>query len=171
MERDRWRCTFPGCRSARHLEVHHIDHVADGGENEPGNLTTLCGAHHGMHHDGVVGISGQAPDALLFSRDGRVLAHVPQPATEDASAADDEPATDEQSAPEPTKSAPEPTKSARSALSKFAEVETRTLAKAALQQAGFRAAIAKHAVEVALAHVGTGADLTALIREALRHCS
>jgi hypothetical protein len=159
MERDRWRCTFPGCRSARHLEVHHVDHVADGGDNEPTNLTTLCGGHHGLHHDGGIGISGQAPDALLFSRDGRVLARAPQGAR----------AEHRELAPaDPVAANTEPRFSPT--RSKFEQVETRTLAKAALQQAGYRAAIAKRAVDVALAHVGTDVDLTGLIKEALRHC-
>jgi hypothetical protein len=156
MERDRWRCTFPGCRSARHLEVHHVEHVANGGENDPANLTTLCGGHHGLHHDGVVGISGQAPDALLFARDGRLLAQVPQPALDEEVQLDrvsNERAQDE------------------AVSTNFEHVEMRMLAKAALQQAGFRAAIAKRAVDIACAHVGTNADLTNLIKEALRHCS
>jgi hypothetical protein len=138
MERDRWRCTFPGCRSSRNLEVHHVEHVADGGENEPANLTTLCGGHHGMHHDRVIAISGQAPDALLFSRDGRPIACVRQATLEERSHGHN--------------------------------ADTATLAKVALQQAGFKAAFAKQAVDAALARVRPDVDLTGLIREALRNC-
>jgi hypothetical protein len=161
MERDGYKCTFPGCRSARNLEVHHVEHREDGGDHDPPNLTTLCAGHHQHHHDGVITIAGRAPDALTFMRDGRPVGVVLE------GSSPDEPSQLASSSPH------EPSKFARSSPhepSKFAQVEVRTLAKAALTQAGFRPAIAKHAVEVACAHVGTGADLTALIKEALRHC-
>jgi hypothetical protein len=51
--------------------------VGAGGENDPINLTTLCDGHHGMHHEGLIQIAGQAPDAILFSREGRPIAYVP----------------------------------------------------------------------------------------------
>jgi len=71
MERDRWKCTFPACRSARHLEVHHVRHREDGGDNDPANLTALCSGHHALHHDGVITIAGLAPDSLVFLRGDR----------------------------------------------------------------------------------------------------
>lgn len=37
------RQTSP-CRGA--LQVHHLTRVADGGTDAPGNLVTLCAAHH-----------------------------------------------------------------------------------------------------------------------------
>lgn len=49
--RDR-HCTWPhGCdRDPRWCDVHHIQHWADLGETEPGNLTLLCRWHHTLTH-------------------------------------------------------------------------------------------------------------------------
>ena len=55
-------CRVPGCGS-RHVEIHHIVHWADGGVTETWNLTSLCSRHHRMHHQGLLGISGN-PDQL-----------------------------------------------------------------------------------------------------------
>ena len=66
--RDRFACTYPGCRSTRFLEAHHIKHRADGGRHELWNLTLLCDAHHTQHHEGVISIAGRAPDQLVFER-------------------------------------------------------------------------------------------------------
>jgi len=64
--RDHHRCTVPGCRSAKYLDVHHIKHQEHGGGHEDGNLTTLCSGHHRMHHLGWLAIEGRAPDAIRF---------------------------------------------------------------------------------------------------------
>jgi len=64
--RDRFACTVPGCTSKRFLEVHHIKRRADGGGHEPWNLLVLCDGHHKRHHEGVITISGRAPDQLVF---------------------------------------------------------------------------------------------------------
>jgi len=48
-----WRdghCTFPGCKSTRWLDVHHIKHRAHGGSDAPENLRLLCSAHHRALH-------------------------------------------------------------------------------------------------------------------------
>jgi hypothetical protein len=148
-ERDGYKCTFPGCRSSRNLSVHHIRHRANGGTHDPPNLTTQCDGHHGLHHDGIITISGQAPDALVFMRDGK---QVGMPA------------------PRPDATPPAPPDAAPPVRAKAVDGEMRALAKAALTQAGYRSAIAKRAVDIACAHVGTNADLTALIKEALKHC-
>ncbi len=66
--RDGGHCVVPGCRSTRHIEVHHIRHRADGGDHSPGNLSCLCFAHHAAHHEGRLGITGTAPDRLVFER-------------------------------------------------------------------------------------------------------
>ena len=65
--RDGNRCTVPGCRSKRHLQLHHVIHREDGGGNADPNLTTLCGDHR-LHHAGRLHVSGQAPDRLTFER-------------------------------------------------------------------------------------------------------
>ncbi len=50
--RDEGRCQAPGCRSSLGLEIHHLEHRADGGKHDAVNLTLRCSAHHGVHHDG-----------------------------------------------------------------------------------------------------------------------
>src|SRR5688500_4891188 len=65
---DSFRCVFPGCRSARNLDIHHIVFQMFGGKHELWNLCTVCGAHHKLLHDGLVRITGRAPDALVFER-------------------------------------------------------------------------------------------------------
>jgi Domain of unknown function (DUF222)/HNH endonuclease len=70
--RDHGRCQVLGCRSAKHLEVHHIVPRACGGGHDPSNLVVLCGAHHGLIHRGVIRLEGTAPDRLVVTyRDGR----------------------------------------------------------------------------------------------------
>jgi hypothetical protein len=66
--RDRFCCTYPGCRSKRFLEAHHIVARALGGTNAASNLTLLCDSHHKDLHDRVIQISGRAPDDLVFER-------------------------------------------------------------------------------------------------------
>jgi hypothetical protein len=53
--RDQRRCTHRDragtrCPETRWLDIHHVRPVSAGGNNEPGNLTTLCFAHHRMNH-------------------------------------------------------------------------------------------------------------------------
>jgi hypothetical protein len=67
LARDHHRCTVPGCRSARSLDLHHIEYRSNGGGNEMWNLTTLCSAHHKSHHEGLLTIRGQAPLELEFT--------------------------------------------------------------------------------------------------------
>ena len=59
--RDHHRCTVPGCRSARNLDIHHIVPQAQGGKHELWNLTLLCSGHHAALHDGLLMMQGQAP--------------------------------------------------------------------------------------------------------------
>jgi 5-methylcytosine-specific restriction endonuclease McrA len=63
------RCTVPGCRSARFIEVHHIEHQENGGDHQPENLTSLCGGHHDAHHRGTLIITGSAPDLQFEFRE------------------------------------------------------------------------------------------------------
>jgi len=64
--RDHHRCTAPGCRSARNLEVHHIIEQARGGVHELWNLTLLCSGHHAALHAGLLTMCGQAPYEIQF---------------------------------------------------------------------------------------------------------
>ena len=65
--RDHHRCTVPGCRSARNLDVHHLQFRSHGGPHDIQNLTVLCSAHHGFLHEGKLRVSGKAPD-LIYER-------------------------------------------------------------------------------------------------------
>lgn len=67
--RDGHRCTVPGCRSSRFIEVHHIEHLEDGGDHRATNLTSLCGGHHDAHHRGKLIITGSAPDLQFEFRE------------------------------------------------------------------------------------------------------
>jgi hypothetical protein len=52
------------------LDVHHIQHRADGGTNDLWNLVTLCEAHHLCHHEGTLAIE-RVGSELRFRREGR----------------------------------------------------------------------------------------------------
>ncbi len=70
--RDHGRCTVPGCRSTRGLELHHIVERARGGSHDARNLTLLCTHHHLARHHDKLRITGTAPDRLRFEHaDGR----------------------------------------------------------------------------------------------------
>jgi hypothetical protein len=67
LARDKHRCRVPGCRSSQNLEVHHIEHQEHGGSHHEQNLVTICGGHHGAHHDGTLVLRGTS-DALEVTR-------------------------------------------------------------------------------------------------------
>ncbi|MBW7877664.1 MAG: HNH endonuclease, partial [Candidatus Cloacimonetes bacterium] len=52
--RDKGRCSFQKhgrrCSNMRHLDIHHIKPVKDGGQNTVKNLATLCEVHHTYLH-------------------------------------------------------------------------------------------------------------------------
>jgi hypothetical protein len=65
-------CRVPGCNGDRFLEVHHVIHwdPHDGaGPTDTWNLACLCPRHHRLHHQGKLGISGNAddPHGLVFT--------------------------------------------------------------------------------------------------------
>ena len=64
--RDHHRCTVPGCRSARNLDIHHIIEQARGGMHALWNLTLLCSGHHSALHAGLLSMRGQAPYHIEF---------------------------------------------------------------------------------------------------------
>ncbi len=45
-------CRFPGCTANKHVDAHHIQYWADGGETKLSNLVTLCRHHHRAIHEG-----------------------------------------------------------------------------------------------------------------------
>ena len=65
--RDHFTCRVPGCRSQRHLDVHHVVFQSKRGSHKPSNLITLCSGHHQQLHEGQLAVSGQAPHALAFT--------------------------------------------------------------------------------------------------------
>jgi hypothetical protein len=65
--RDAFTCCVPGCRSQRHLDIHHIVFQAHRGSNKMSNLVTACAGHHRQLHEGRLTIAGTAPHALVFA--------------------------------------------------------------------------------------------------------
>jgi hypothetical protein len=63
--RDQHCCQVPGCH-ATFVDVHHLRAREDGGNHEPDNLITLCGAHHRACHRGELLIERSAPGGLSF---------------------------------------------------------------------------------------------------------
>jgi hypothetical protein len=67
IERDGYRCAVPGCTSRCSLHDHHVIFRSAGGSDAPENRVTLCAFHHQRClHAGLLGVTGRAPDALLF---------------------------------------------------------------------------------------------------------
>jgi hypothetical protein len=66
LRRDHHRCRAPGCAHATFVDVHHVRTRADGGQHDPGNLITLCGAHHRAIHEGTLQIVGDGSAAAEF---------------------------------------------------------------------------------------------------------
>jgi len=66
--RDRFRCQNPTCRS-RNCTPHHIVFRSHGGGDEPSNLVSLCErCHLDLVHGRHLTVTGQAPDALTWTR-------------------------------------------------------------------------------------------------------
>jgi len=158
-ERDQYRCRFPGCRSTRNLDIHHIEHRAHGGDHSSGNLGTLCGGHHKLNHDGVISITGDADGELVFTRNGIVIR------------GEDERSLSGSTPIAPPETAPTPMPAASKSASRYREVERNTLAKSTLQQLGYKSTTAARAVERATERVPKDAPLEVLLKEALRHCA
>ncbi len=69
-------CRFPGCTHEKHLHAHHIQHWAQGGPTEIGNLVQLCSHHHQLVHEGGYRVERGAGANLEFRRpDGRLISH------------------------------------------------------------------------------------------------
>lgn len=66
--RDHGRCQVPGCRSARNLDIHHIEFKSHNGPPTPANLLLVCGAHHRAIHRRLLSVKGTAPDHLEFEQ-------------------------------------------------------------------------------------------------------
>ena len=66
LERDEYRCQFPGCHARHHLEVHHLRGRIGPGWNDPRHRVTLCHFHHAAIHRGIVRLTGEAPHDLRW---------------------------------------------------------------------------------------------------------
>lgn len=64
--RDGDTCCFPGCERRRHLQAHHRQHWAHGGETSLDNLVLLCFHHHRFVHEGGYTIEADAESGLRF---------------------------------------------------------------------------------------------------------
>jgi hypothetical protein len=74
-------CRVPGCTRNR-VQLHHVVHWEDGGPTTSSNLVALCHRHHRLHHQGRLGISGDAdrPAGLAFTTAaGHPLSGAPPP--------------------------------------------------------------------------------------------
>ncbi len=167
LARDHHRCTIPGCASSRFVDVHHVRHRADGGDNQPMNLACLCSSHHLLLHHGTIRIDG-VPGALRVTHaDGRPYGappppEPPAPAPAPASASAPPPPPARASAPAPAPAAPAPARASSAQV--IADART------ALVTLGFRPHEAQAAVARAVAHMGDVA-LDVLLPAALRATS
>ncbi len=64
--RDDHTCCFPGCDRRRHLQAHHREHWAHGGETSLDNLVLLCYQHHRLVHEGGYTVEGDPYSGLRF---------------------------------------------------------------------------------------------------------
>src|SRR5262249_51336471 len=96
--RDHGKCTVPGCRASRFIDVHHIVPRYAGGAHSADNLTLLCDGHHRALHDGKLTITGKAPHFVVSWAAPRV-------------------ATSSASSPSPTRSSLSPSPSVSPSLS------------------------------------------------------
>ncbi|MCB1282332.1 MAG: DUF222 domain-containing protein, partial [Salinibacterium sp.] len=49
-------CRVPGCERRWHLHAHHVVPWAEGGPTKLSNLVLVCPFHHGLIHEGVLGV-------------------------------------------------------------------------------------------------------------------
>ncbi len=61
-------CRFPGCNADRFIDAHHVEHWADGGKTDLGNLITLCRHHHRLVHEGGFRLEARADGEFVFRR-------------------------------------------------------------------------------------------------------
>ena len=141
--RDRGRCCVPGCRATRHIDFHHLLARALGGTHDESNIALLCSGHHKLLHQGILSITGPAPDGLVFMRDGKRLV---DPRAGGVVAPIDAPPS--------------------TARNRFADVAKHEHAKQALRQLGMSAPAARAALEEASAHMDANAGVAQLVQVA-----
>jgi hypothetical protein len=67
LERDGWKCRYPGCNARKELHVHHIEFRSHGGPDEAWNGIVLCAFHHELLHTGHISVKGRAPHELAWT--------------------------------------------------------------------------------------------------------
>ncbi len=75
-------CRVPGCTATRYVEIHHILHWLNDGPTDTWNLLSLCPKHHRMHHQALLGITGNADlqNGVTFTDwKGRTITNTGQP--------------------------------------------------------------------------------------------
>lgn len=177
--RDHGRCQTPGCRSARGIELHHIQHREHGGSHDPKNLTLRCSACHAAHHRGLLDITGEAPDHIVTTRlheppraHAATRQHSPSPVAAHPHAPSFDVATHTRRV-QPTGAHVGAFAAAADAghgPRLFDEVTMRTQARDALVRAGWKPTIARAAVDATLVVMSPDASLEELLREALQRC-
>ncbi len=78
-DRDRG-CVFPGCTATSYVEIHHVEHWADGGPTDYDRLVSLCCWHHDAHHRGdyTIAVAVGCPGRFTFhNRSGPIHAGPP----------------------------------------------------------------------------------------------
>lgn len=70
------KCRVPWCTRETGLQIHHLVEWNHGGSTDTHNLIAVCERCHRQHHNGQLGITGNAdrPDGLIFTDDhGHVI--------------------------------------------------------------------------------------------------
>ncbi|MDB4955636.1 MAG: endonuclease [Myxococcales bacterium] len=176
--RDHGRCRVPGCRSSRFLEVHHIVHRADGGDNSPRNLLILCDGHHVALHAGKLKITGSA-DGLELSftfdpprdvRDdvARISAHVGPNGVRASAPTSSVTTRGQRPAARPDDRGPGDSAPPDATIDAIRQIDDDAVS--ALVSAGCKSRQAKAAVEAARSNVASDAPLEKLVFEAFRRC-
>jgi hypothetical protein len=71
-------CTFPGCTQRYHVDSHHIEHWADGGETNLDNLIQLCRHHHRLLHEGGFTVRRGRTGFAFFAPSGKPIPQAPR---------------------------------------------------------------------------------------------
>lgn len=77
--RDHNQCRFGGCSNTRWLQVHHVQHWAQGGKTDLDNLILLCGFHHRFVHEHDWHITTDVHGSFEFRRPDWTLHPTPRP--------------------------------------------------------------------------------------------
>ena len=73
LERRDGGCRFPGCTARHHVDAHHIQHWADGGETRLDNLLLLCRHHHRLVHEGGYGLTIDSNEPVFTAPNGKLI--------------------------------------------------------------------------------------------------